>query len=104
MPFPAATVTSSLAHGPPIVGTGCPKVLITNKPAWRVTDQHTCPVPSTNPAATPHGTGVTMPPGAVTVMIGGPIAARQTDMIQEPAAIPPAPNTLVMGVPTVLIK
>ncbi len=104
MPFPAATITMSLSHGPPILGAGCPKVLIGGKPAWRVTDQHTCPVPSTNPAATPHGTGVTIPPGAITVMIGGPIAARQTDKIVEAAAIPPAPNVIVMGVPNVLIK
>ena len=104
MPFPAATVTTPLTHGPPILGVGCPTVLIGGKPAWRVTDQHTCSVPSAIPAATPHGTGITAPPGAVTVLIKGQPAARVTDKIIEPAAIPPTPNVIMVGVPTVLIK
>jgi len=112
MPFPAATVTSNMAHGPPITGVGCPTVLIGGKPAWRVGDTHTCPVtnvpvpppPPTPP--TPHGPGNTIPPGAITVLVGGPPAARMTDTIMEPGAVKPpmTANVIVMGVPTVLIK
>ena len=109
MPFPAATITSSTMHGPPVLGAGCPKVLIGNKPAWRVTDQHTCPFVNAPPPAgpgSPHGPGITAPPGAMTVMIGGPIAARVTDKIMEPGAVVPpmTANVIMMGIPNVLIK
>jgi len=108
MPFPAGTITEGLMHGPPGMGPGCPTVLIGNKPAWRVGDMHTCPVPNPPPLAgpgNPHGPGTTMPPGAVTVLVGGPPAARMTDQIMEPAAlVPPPPNLIMMGIPTVLIK
>jgi uncharacterized Zn-binding protein involved in type VI secretion len=109
MPFPAATITKNLLHGPPILGKGCPKVLIGNMPAWRVTDQHTCSVPNAPPPAgpgTPHGPGITAPPGSITVLIGGPPAARVTDKVMEPGAVVPpmVPNPIVMGVPTVIVK
>lgn len=109
MPFPAARVADSTMHGPPILGTPCPTVIIGGKPAWRVGDQHTCPIPNAPPPAgpgTPHGPGITTPPGAVTVHVGGKPAARQTDKITEAGAVQPPMtiNTIVMGCTTVLIK
>jgi uncharacterized Zn-binding protein involved in type VI secretion len=109
MPFPAARLGDSLMHGPPIVGAGCPTVLIGGKPAWRVGDQHTCPVPNAPPPAgpgTPHGPGTTMPPGSVTVLVGGKPAARLTDKILEPGAVQPpmTTNVILMGATTVLVK
>lgn len=103
MPFPAATITSNTGHGPPVVGVGCPTVLIGNKPAWRVSDQHTCsmlnPPP---PPGRPHGPGITAPPGTMTVLVGGLPLSRVTDQITEAGAVPPA-DPIVMGVPTVLV-
>lgn len=108
MPFPAATITANQMHGPPILGTGCPTVLIGNLPAWRVSDQHTCPVPNAPPPVgpgTPHGVGITQPPGAVTVMVGGPPLSRMTSQIMEPAAVVPLPppNPTLSGCVTVLV-
>jgi uncharacterized Zn-binding protein involved in type VI secretion len=63
-------------HGSPLLGAACTTVLIGGKPAWRLTDQHTCPIPNAPPPAcsgTPHGP---LPPpnnivmGEVTVLIG----------------------------------
>jgi uncharacterized Zn-binding protein involved in type VI secretion len=107
MPQPAGQITVNLAHGPPILGAGCPTVLIAQKPAWCVGDQHTCPIPNAPPPAgpgTPHGPGVTMPPGAVTLLIGGKPAARLSDQIMEAAAVVPplVQNPIIMGAPTVL--
>jgi hypothetical protein len=51
-------------HGSPLLGACCPTVLIGGKPAWRIGDQHTCPIPNAPPPAcsgTPHGPGVTTP-------------------------------------------
>src|SRR5690606_32992713 len=107
MPFPAGTVTSAAMHGPPLMGAGCPTVLIGNKPAWRVTDTHTCSVPNAPPPAgpgTPHGPGVTIPPGCVTVMAGGPMLTSNLDQVMEPGAVVPplTVNMIMMGFPTVL--
>lgn len=69
-------------------------------PAARVGDLHTCPL-SDGPK--PHVGGPVMPPGAPTVMIGGPFAARVTDMCTctgPPDAIAKgAFTTLVGGLP-----
>lgn len=96
-------------HGPPLLGPGCPTVLIGGKPAWRVGDNHTCPLPNAPPPAGVggvHATGITMPPGAPTVLIGGKPAAGLGDQVMEPAAIPPPlppTNPILMGAPTVLV-
>lgn len=92
-----------------MLGAGCATVLIGGKPAWRVGDQHTCPLVNSPPPSgpgTPHGPGTTMPPGSVTVLVGGMPAARLGDQIMEPAAVVPLPpnNPILSGAPTVLIK
>ncbi len=108
MGFPAARVGDSTVHGPPILGPGCPTVLIGNRPAWRLGgDTHTCPLINAPPPAgpgTPHLTGfATM--GSFTVMIGNMPAVRMGDMITEPGAIIPFPpiNPIISGEFTVLI-
>ena len=64
-------------------------------PAARVTDMHACPL------ATPitHVGGPILPPGAVTVLIGGLPAARVTDLCL--CATGP-PDVIVLGSVTVL--
>lgn len=109
MAKPAARITDNPMHGPPIMGAGCPTVLIGGKPAWRVGDQHTCPVPNAPPPAgpgSPHGPGVTSPPGAVTILVKGQPAAHMTDKIMEAGAVQPpmTVDTVMMGEPTVLLK
>ena len=108
---PAARLGDSTMHGSPLLGAPCPTVLIGGKPAWRITDQHTCPIPNAPPpvcSGTPHGPGVTTPVpdgGSGIVLIGGKPAARVGDIVMEPGAlIPlPPPNTIVVGEFTVLI-
>lgn len=94
---PAATVTSSTAHGTPLTGPGCPTVLINKKPAWRVTDISPCGL--TTPAGTPHGAETTIGPGSPTVLIGKLPAAKMGDTLQGAGS----PNSIVTGAPTVLI-
>lgn len=108
MSLPAARLGDPMMHGPPLIGAPCPTVLIGGKPAWRVGDQHTCPIPNAPPPAgpgTPHGPGITAPPGSFCVLIGGKPAARMTDRVMEPGAVVPplVVNTIMMGEPTVLI-
>jgi uncharacterized Zn-binding protein involved in type VI secretion len=108
---PAARLGDTTSHGSPLLGSPCPTVLIGGKPAWRMGDQHTCPIPNAPPPAcsgTPHGPGMTaaMPDGGSgMVLIGGKPAARMGDIVTEPGAIIPLPppNTIAMGCPTVLI-
>lgn len=107
MPKPAARVADATMHGPPLMGAGCPVVLVANMPAWRVSDQHVCPMVNLPPPAgpgTPHGPGVTMPPGSPLVLVGGLPAAGLGDQVVEPGAIVPLPppNPILMGAPTVL--
>lgn len=94
-------------HGPPTLGAGAPTVLIANRPAWRVGDNHTCPIPNAPPPAgpgTPHGPGITSPPGAITVLAKGmPLAALGDRIIEAGAVVPPlVMNPILMGAPTVL--
>jgi uncharacterized Zn-binding protein involved in type VI secretion len=108
MSQPAARLGDNTMHGPPLLGAPCPTVLIGGQPAWRVGDQHTCPIPNAPPPAgpgTPHGPGMTAPPGAFNVLIGGKPAARMGDQVMEPGAVVPplVTNVIVKGCPTVLI-
>lgn len=95
MPFPAARMGDTTAHGGVIVG-GFPTVLIAGLPAARLTDMHTCPMVN---GIVPHVGGPIIGPGAPTVLIGGLPAARVTDM----ATCTGPPDSIVMGAPTVLI-
>src|SRR5262245_5026855 len=66
-------------------------------PAARVSDMHTCPMVT---GVVPHVGGPILPPGAITVLIGGLPAARVTDM----ATCVGPPDTIVKGSAKVLIK
>lgn len=98
-------------HGSPLLGAPEPTVLIGGKPAWRMGDQHMCPIPNAPPpvcSGTPHGPGITMAipdGGSGIVLIGGKPAARVGDMVTEPGALVPLPppNNIVVGEFTVLI-
>lgn len=65
-------------------------------PAARISDMHVCPM-STGPV--PHVGGPILPPGEVTVLIGGMPAAKVGDMC---VCVGP-PDSIVAGSSTVLI-
>ena len=92
---PAARMGDMTAHGGVIV-LGFPTVLIGGQPATRVSDMHTCPMVT---GIVPHVGGPILPPGSPTVLIGGLPAARMGDM----ATCVGPPDTIVKGMPTVLI-
>jgi uncharacterized Zn-binding protein involved in type VI secretion len=64
--------------------------------AARVGDMHTCPMLT---GLVPHVGGPIMPPGAVTVLIGGQPAAKVGDML----VCTGPPDSIVMGSSTVKI-
>jgi uncharacterized Zn-binding protein involved in type VI secretion len=66
-------------------------------PAARITDMHVCPM-FTGPV--PHVGGPILPPGGITVLIGGLPAARVGDMC---TCVGP-PDTIALGSFKVLIK
>ena len=94
---PAARIGDMTSHGTPLgPGPGSFNVLIGGMPAWRAgTDIHNCPLTS---GPVPHVGGV-VAMGSMTVFINNLPAARQGDIITEAGP----PNTIVMGLPTVLI-
>ncbi|MFN0275879.1 MAG: PAAR domain-containing protein [Chitinophagales bacterium] len=63
--------------------------------AARITDMHVCPLSSPNP----HIGGPILPPGSVTVLIGGLPAATVGDLCVCTGPV----DTIVMGSTTVLI-
>lgn len=65
-------------------------------PAARVGDIHTCPLVT---VLVPHVGGPILPPGALTVLIGGMPAARLGDM----ATCVGPPDAIIRGSATVLI-
>jgi len=65
-------------------------------PAARITDMHVCPMVT---GIIPHVGGPILPPGGVTVMIGGMPAARMGDM----AVCVGPPDTIVKGSGSVMI-
>ncbi len=65
-------------------------------PAARVADMHVCPMVT---VLVPHVGGPILPPGAITVLIGGMPAARVGDM----AVCVGPPDVIVLGSFTVLI-
>src|SRR5215471_10542252 len=74
----------------------CKKGVHLMAPAARVTDMHVCPMVT---VLVPHVGGPILPPGAITVLIGGLPAARVGDM----AVCTGPPDVIVQGCPTVLI-
>jgi len=67
-----------------------------SKPAARVSDMHVCPMVT---GVVPHVGGPILPPGAVTVLIGGMPAARMGDL----CTCTGPPDSIVLGSATVLI-
>lgn len=65
-------------------------------PAARVGDMHVCPLVN---VLVPHVGGPVLPPGCLTVLVGGPPAARVGDML---VCVGP-PDVIIQGSPTVLI-
>ena len=66
------------------------------KPAARVGDMHVCPMVT---GVVPHVGGPILPPGAITVLIGGMPAARVGDM----CVCAGPPDVIAMGSFTVMI-
>jgi uncharacterized Zn-binding protein involved in type VI secretion len=69
------------------------------QPAARVADFHTCPMITPGTPPVPHAGGPVLPPGAITVLIGGQPAATFGDMC---TCIGP-PDSIVQGSASVLI-
>lgn len=69
------------------------------QPAARVGDMHVCPMVTPGVPPIPHVGGPVLPPGAITVLIGGMPAARVGDMC---LCVGP-PDIIAMGAFTVLI-
>ncbi len=92
----AARLGDPTSHGPPLLGAGSPNVLIGGKPAWRITDFHTCPLFD---GKSPHGGGL-VSVGCPKVLINNVPAAKMGDMVMEAAG---PPNPITAGEPTVLI-
>jgi uncharacterized Zn-binding protein involved in type VI secretion len=67
-------------------------------PAARITDMHVCPMVTPGVPPIPHVGGPILPPGAVTVLIGGLPAARVGDM----AVCVGPPDLIALGSVTVL--
>jgi uncharacterized Zn-binding protein involved in type VI secretion len=69
-------------------------------PAARVGDMHVCPMVTPGVPPIPHVGGPVLPPGGVTVLIGGMPAARVTDMC---VCVGP-PDVIALGSFKVFIK
>lgn len=70
------------------------------QPAARVGDMHVCPMMTPGVPPIPHVGGPVLPPGGITVLIGGMPAARVGDMC---LCVGP-PDVIAMGAFTVLIS
>ncbi len=70
------------------------------QPAARVGDMHVCPMVTPGVPPIPHVGGPVLPPGGITVLIGGMPAARVGDMC---LCVGP-PDVVAMGAFTVLIS
>jgi uncharacterized Zn-binding protein involved in type VI secretion len=69
------------------------------QPAARITDMHVCPMVTPAVVPIPHVGGPILPPGGITVLIGGLPAARVGDL----AICVGPPDVIVLGSFTVLI-
>jgi len=68
-------------------------------PAARIADMHVCPMVTPAVPPIPHVGGPILPPGGITVLIGGMPAARVSDM----AVCVGPPDVIALGSFTVLI-
>ncbi len=68
-------------------------------PAARVGDMHVCPMVTPGTPPIPHVGGPILPPGGLTVLIGGMPAARMGDM----AVCVGPPDTIIKGSMTVMV-
>jgi uncharacterized Zn-binding protein involved in type VI secretion len=68
-------------------------------PAARIGDMHVCPMVTPAVPPIPHVGGPVLPPGGITVLIGGVPAARMGDM----AVCVGPPDTIAKGSATVMI-
>lgn len=68
-------------------------------PASRVGDMHVCPMVTPGVPPIPHVGGPVLPPGGITVIIGGMPAARVGDMC---VCVGP-PDAIMMGAMTVIV-
>ncbi len=93
MSRPAARLSSLTAHGGTVTA-GTPQVLISNLPAARLGDPHTCPLFN---VLVPHVGGV-ISFGSPVVLSGGQPQARMTD-----PCVCGAPNIVALGDLTVLV-
>lgn len=91
---PAANITTATVHGGVVV-QGAPTVLIGNMPASRIGDMHTCPMFD---GPKPH-VGGPIVLGSFTVLTCGVPQSFQGN----PAICVGPPDSLLLGVPTVLI-
>jgi uncharacterized Zn-binding protein involved in type VI secretion len=95
--MPAARLGDTTSHGTPLSpGPGCPTVLVGGRPAWRVGDQHACPLWN---GPSPHGMGA-VAAGSLSVFIGGQPAARVGDAVIEAGG---GPDPIAVGAFNVLI-
>jgi len=109
---PAARLGDSTSHGSALLGACATTVLIGGKPAWRIGDQHTCPIPNAPPPlcdGAPHGPGATTPGGNVgdgSTLIQGKPAAALGDIVMEAHALVPLPpaNPIISGATDVLVS
>src|SRR3954465_1186994 len=69
------------------------------QPAARITDMHVCPMVTPGVPPIPHVGGPILPPGGITVLIGGLPAARVGDM----AVCVGPPDVIALGSFTTLI-
>lgn len=77
----AARVDDPTSHGIPLKGAGSPNVVIGGRPAWRITDYHTCPLYD---GKSPHVGGL-VTVGCPKVLIDNVPAAKMGDTVSEAA-------------------
>jgi len=83
-----------------LLGAAVSRSVDAGAPAARVGDHHTCPMVEPGLTPRPHIGGPVLPPGCLTVLIGGLAAARIGDRC---LCIGVGADVIVTGSPTVLI-
>lgn len=93
---PAARMGDMTEHGG-VIAKGEMTVLMSNQPAARASDMHTCP--KVEPGPVPHVGGPILPPCSTTVLINMMPAAR----VGDKATCVGPPDTIVKGDSTIMI-